>query len=177
MELCVTIFRTWAHRWHWFFFCLHPPVLKPNFYLTFAQFENARYFDASPSSQILISTEFSLQFRSLLPSIRLTRSFLFASDCWKRERGGRNVSFENKKRMNGHVKCGAGSCKSLNKNNSTLTITILGVCVAVGFEWCIQRIEWHLNGCLAWRLRWCVCDWAAYGMRCQWRGWGRWRCD
>lgn len=45
-----------------FFLPFHPPVLKPNFNLSFCKAESVRYFNPPPPGQVSIEMEFFLQF-------------------------------------------------------------------------------------------------------------------
>lgn len=55
-------------------FQLHPPVLEPNFYLSFCKTKGMCYFYSPSSCQVMVKVELFFQFESLKSCVRLSTS-------------------------------------------------------------------------------------------------------
>lgn len=72
------VIRNDIHTGHLvFFFPFHPPILEPNFDLSFCQTQRVRNFDSSSPRQVAVKMEFFFQLQSLVPSIWCSLTFGF----------------------------------------------------------------------------------------------------
>lgn len=65
-------------------FQLHPPVLKPNFYLSFCKTKGMSYFYSPSSRKVVVKVKLFLQLESLKSCVRLSTSTSWTSiRTWK----------------------------------------------------------------------------------------------
>lgn len=60
-------------------FPLHPPVLEPDFNLTFCQVQRMRDFNATTACEVTVEVKFFLQFQSLVAGVRSSGSLVFSA--------------------------------------------------------------------------------------------------